>query len=293
MADLIEKLLQTDIYHHVITLFHISLGLGHRLVRTSPWTKAVTELGKRRVPAPLKPLKHGLLDQPINHTRNAQFAFLLASRLRYFDPFDHLRLVSTVKQLVFDFRPLHLQEVGQFVDAHAIDTRTSLIGADLFERGMQIVALEYFFHQMLTQHRAFGGLSRCKRITPRSRSPGLHPSFPVKGHLNRFTGFRIAHKIKLLLTSPYRSGLQYPEVPTMPSADSWGAIKAIAGPSVRFGALSFPNTPQASRGKFMSFRCTTAGFTPLAFDGYGLRDLTLTRPTSAPHIQFLFVGSHL
>src|SRR5688572_21616468 len=158
---------------------------------------------------------------------------------------------------------------------------------------MQIVALEDFLHTVLTKHRVFGGLSSCKRITPRSRSLGLHPSFPVKGHLNRFTGFRIAHKIKLLLTSPYRSGLQYPEVPTMPSADSWGAIKAIAGPSVRFGPLSSPDTPQASRGKFMSFRCTTAGFTPWAFDGYGLRDLMLTRPTEAPRIQFLFVGSHL
>ena len=70
------------------------------------------------------------------------------------------------------------------------------------------MAFDHFFHRVLTNHRAFGWLSRCKRITPRSRSPRLHLSFPVKGHLDRFAGFNIAHKIELLLTTPYRSGLQ-------------------------------------------------------------------------------------
>lgn len=69
--------------------------------------------------------------------------------------------------------------------------------------------------------------------------------------------------------------------------------EAITGPSVWLGPLSSPDTPQVSWGKFMFFRCTTAGFTPLVLDGYGLRDLTLTRPIETPHIQFLFVGSHL
>ncbi len=80
----------------------------------------------------------------------------------------------------------------------------------------------------------------------------------------------------------------------MPSADSWGAIKDHCWSS-QSGLAPCPasDTPQVSRGKFMSFRCTTAGFTPLAFDGYGLRDLMLTRPTETPRIQFLFVGSHL
>ena len=59
------------------------------------------------------------------------------------------------------------------------------------------------------------------------------------------------------------------------------------------GFAAFWDASQVSRGKFMPFRCTTAGFTPLAFDGSGLRDLTRTRPAEAPRIQFLFVGSHL
>src|SRR5687767_14496316 len=69
--------------------------------------------------------------------------------------------------------------------------------------------------------------------------------------------------------------------------------RTITGPSVRLGPLSSPDTPQASQGKSMHFPCTTVGLTPLVLDGYGLRDLTLTRPTSVPRIHFLSVGSHL
>src|SRR5262249_6133553 len=67
----------------------------------------------------------------------------------------------------------------------------------------------------------------------------------------------------------------------------------IAGPSVPGNTASSLDSPQASRGKFIRCPCTTAGFTPVVLDGYGLRNLTLTRPTEAPRIQFLFVGSHV
>ena len=67
----------------------------------------------------------------------------------------------------------------------------------------------------------------------------------------------------------------------------------IAVPSVQGDAASSLDSPQASRGTFIHCPCTTAGFTPVVLDGYGLRHLTLTRPTEAPQIQFLFVGSHV
>src|SRR6516162_8980459 len=49
---------------------------------------------------------------------------------------------------------------------------------------------------------------------------------------------------------------------------------------------------QTSRGKLNRFRCTTAGSTLRVLDGYGLRDQLPARPTLAPRIRFLFIGSH-
>jgi len=101
------------------------------------------------------------------------------------------------------------------------------------------------------------------------------------------------HKIELLLTTPHRSGLQRHWRLLCRLLTSEVRSEAITGLSVRLGPLSASDTSQSSQGKFMTFRCTTTEFTPLVLDGDGLRDLTLTRPTEAPHIQFLFVGSHL
>ncbi len=146
----------------------------------------------------------------------------------------------------------------------------------------------------LTKQRAFRWTYRCDRITPRPRSLRLHLGFPVKGQLDWWAGFRIGHKILLLLTTPYRSGLQCPAAPTMPFADSCCAIRADCSALSQFPwHATSQGTRQVSRGKFLRFRYTTAGFTRPGLDGYGLRDLTLSRPPLAPPIQFLFVGSHL
>src|ERR1700739_3743508 len=53
------------------------------------------------------------------------------------------------------------------------------------------------------------------------------------------------------------------------------------------------DTAQISRGKLNRLRCTTAGSTLRILDGSGLRDVSPARPTLAPHIRFLFIGSHL
>ena len=43
----------------------------------------------------------------------------------------------------------------------------------------------------------------------------------------------------------------------------------------------------------LTFGAQLLEFTVPVFDGYGFRNLTLTRPTFPPDIQFLFVSSHL
>lgn len=94
-----------------------------------------------------------------------------------------------------------------------------------------------------------------------------------------------AHKIQLLLSSLGRSGLQLQIQPNMPSADFCIAVKALAGFSVRaIVTVKDPaiDTIQTSRGKFVNFQYTTAGFTLQVLDGYGLCNLKLTRPTLTP-----------
>src|SRR6516164_728956 len=75
----------------------------------------------------------------------------------------------------------------------------------------------------------------------------------------------------------------------MPSADFCAAVRR---PRDRLSRL-VGDTEQTSRGKLNRLRCTTAGSTLYALDGYGLRDTSPARPALAPRIRFLFIGSHL
>src|SRR5260370_13063012 len=75
----------------------------------------------------------------------------------------------------------------------------------------------------------------------------------------------------------------------MPSADFCSAVRRPRG---RLSRLA-DDTGQISRGKLNRLRCTTAGSTLRVLDGYGLRDKSPARPTLAPRIRFLFIGSHL
>src|SRR5215831_8269408 len=220
MTDLIEKFLQIEIHPNAEALSNLGLGLGDRLMGVASWPTPVTALRKRRVPTPLQPLEQGLLDEAVKDTRNPPLAFLLAAWFGYLHPFHHPRLIRAFQELGFDPRPVRPQKVGQDLDAHAVDTWTSLVRTDLPERRLHVVTLQTLCHHVLPKHRAFGGLSRCKRIDPRSRSLWLHPSFPVQGQLDWLAVFARAHTIKLLLTPPHRSGLQCLEALTMPSADS-------------------------------------------------------------------------
>src|SRR5687768_16545544 len=64
----------------------------------------------------------------------------------------------------------------------------------------------------------------------------------------------------------------------MPSADFCPVVNAPYGAFSLLRASPSLGTGQTSRGKFDRFRRTTAGFTPRALDGYGLRDHWPARP---------------
>src|SRR3954467_13735227 len=80
-------------------------------------SEAVTVPGKRRVPALLKNLQQGLLDQSVDDARHAEFSDP-AVRLGYFDPLDRLRLVGSVEQLRPYAWPVFTQVDLGVVDGH-------------------------------------------------------------------------------------------------------------------------------------------------------------------------------
>src|SRR6516165_8864131 len=106
---------------------------------------------------------------------------------------------------------------------------------------------------------------------------GLRPSFP-------------ARPICCSAFRPWSASLALPTAwPTMPSADFCRAVRRPLGRLSRRNG----DTPQISRGKLNRLRCTAAGSTLRAVDGYGLRDTLPARPMLAPRIRFLSIGSHL
>ncbi|MGF1525140.1 MAG: hypothetical protein ACFBSF_22675, partial [Leptolyngbyaceae cyanobacterium] len=69
----------------------------------------------------------------------------------------------------------------------------------------------------------------------------------------------------------------------MPAADFCSRVNDDCSSFSSDWKLPVTNRLQTSRGKHTHFRYTTAGFTLPVLDGYGLRYLTLTRPTFTPH----------
>ena len=80
----------------------------HRLMRRAAGPEPVTRRAERPVPLRLQHLQDRLLDETVEHRRDAERA-TAAGRLRYLDPPHRLRLVGAVEQLGADRRPLLLQ----------------------------------------------------------------------------------------------------------------------------------------------------------------------------------------
>jgi hypothetical protein len=116
------------------------------------------------------------------------------------------------------------QPVGQDLAAHAVAAWTARVRAALPERRLPVVTLQSLCPHGLTNHRACGCLARGKRIAPRSRSLGLHPSGPVQGQWDCLAVWARAHTSKRLLTTPHRAGLQGLAALPRPAAGSCGAI---------------------------------------------------------------------
>src|SRR3954452_13829625 len=163
VIDSVEKLFQVKIDAPAIAFSDILLRLCHCWMGGSPRSKTVAAFRKRPVPVSLQNLHHRLLDQTIQHRRDAKLSHPTV-RFRDFHPPYRLRLLGSVQQLFTDDQPVLFQVVVQLTDSHPVDSGTTLVGLDLPQCFLQIVSLTYFLHPSIRTSWAFGVMDRHRRF---------------------------------------------------------------------------------------------------------------------------------
>src|SRR5262249_15791369 len=158
-----EELLQVDVHDKVVPRRDVVLRPQHSLMRRAPRPKAEACLGERLVPLRLQHLHHRLLDEAVEHRRDAERP-QAARRLRYLHPPHRLRLVGALKQLSPDREPVLLQVGRQVIDAHAVDSPCPLVALPSRQRFPQILTLDNCFHRRSGDRRAFETGSRRARF---------------------------------------------------------------------------------------------------------------------------------
>src|SRR6267143_5194351 len=147
----------------------VLLRFGYRLMRRAFRTESVAVFGEGWVPSALQNLHHRLLDQAIQHRRDAKLSHP-AVRLRDFHPSHRLWLVSPLQQL-FPYRePVLLQVAREVGDFHAVDSRTSFVCFHSLVSLPAVFPLADFFHQLLVTSWTFGFAFRRVRFGPFLRS---------------------------------------------------------------------------------------------------------------------------
>jgi hypothetical protein len=97
LCSTFQEFFEIKVNYDAVARGNVLLRLGYSLMSGASRSEAVTVLGKRRVPAFLKNLQQGLLDQSVDDARHAELSDP-AIRLGDFDPFDRLRLVGSLEQ---------------------------------------------------------------------------------------------------------------------------------------------------------------------------------------------------
>ena len=169
----IKELLQVHIHHHPAARLHVAAGLSHRVVRAPARAKAMAVVAEGRIDDRLQHLQQRLLDQPIQHRRDAQLA-LAPVRLGDHHPSHRLGPVSALQQHLAHFGPVGRQPEAGLLDVEPIHPGRALVGLHALPRPLQVLSC-----QGRLQQRA----SRCRR---RSR-----PCGPVS--MVRALGF-VAHR---------------------------------------------------------------------------------------------------
>src|SRR5208283_1224368 len=182
-----------------------------------PRSKPVAVLGKRPVPALLQNLHHRLLDESVQHRRNAELSHSSVRLVDFFPP-HRLRLVGPTEQLFPDGWPVLLQKSRQFLDRHAVHAGTPLVGLDSFQCPLAVFLLADSLHQRFAKGRAFSPALRRKRFGPSTGYPrSFTPTLVREGQHELVFLPLVAHELCRLLAAPLnplrdRSGL-HPDAP--------------------------------------------------------------------------------
>jgi len=146
----VEELLQIHIHHPAPPRLDVPLRLTDRVVRPPPRPEAVAVFRKRRIEDRLQHLQDGLLDEPVEHGRDAQLPHS-APALRDLLPTHRRRPVASPEQFAPDSLPVLPQVRQQVIHTHPVDARTALVLPHALQRHLQVAALDHPLHQL---HRA-------------------------------------------------------------------------------------------------------------------------------------------
>jgi hypothetical protein len=152
----VEELLQIEIDHEAAAAGHMGPGGKDRVMGAPPRPKAVGRGREVRIEDRHQHLMHRLLDEPVQHRRDAQLPHPFAAGLGDFHPAHQRRSVTTCQQFFLDARPV-LREVGlQLRDRHLVDTRRALVRHHPAVGRHHVLAADDHLHQSLVCLRSRG-----------------------------------------------------------------------------------------------------------------------------------------
>src|SRR5213083_1642835 len=130
----------------------------------SSGSKTIAVVGERGVQSPLQHLHHRLLDQSIQHRRDAKLSHP-AVRFGDFHPPHRLRCVGSVLQFFPDHWPVLFQIVGELVHGDPVHSRATFITLHLSQCFLQVLSFTYFLHQPIGSSWDFGSTRRRRRFS--------------------------------------------------------------------------------------------------------------------------------
>src|ERR1022692_4930139 len=119
------------------------------------------------------------------------------------------RLVGPTHQLFPNGCPVPLQVSRQLVHGHPVNARAPIVGLHSLQRFNQVLSLYYFLHQLPVSSRAFGFSLHHGRYGPflPVKASFTCPGEPKGQLVLVFLPFP-AHEVRVLMTTPIRSGLR-------------------------------------------------------------------------------------
>lgn len=145
VVDPVEELRQVNVHHPLAVVCYVLACRGYCRVTASPRSEAVARIVESRFEMRTEHLVHGLLDDAVDHVRDAKTPFS-TSRLRNPHTADHPRSVAAIKQRSGKPRQQRVQVFPHIIDALPVGTGRALVGRDLLKRDDQVSSMAYLLH---------------------------------------------------------------------------------------------------------------------------------------------------